>query len=596
MDWRDRFRAGQVKGATLARRNPRRGVVISDRDGNDEAYAWDADHGGLRRLTDAGTAVLEATVSPDGASIVYLRDETGSEFGHLHRVPFEGGDATDLTPDLEPYAAYGVKASDALVAAASASIDEQHLLAIVDGNVRRWPQRELISRILVPDEATFVVIAEPMDGLYNRTIVRATGDGSEVARLDYSLPGAIHGSSVAVAVHRDGWLRPAIWSPGDEPTLLDVDMLGDVVPTDWSADGRTILLFQLHRAGGALLLYDTESGTSTELHRPTGTPDPYGDPFLIGNDAAAVVWSDAEHPWSLVRLDRETSTTLVRVSERERYPGAAWTEVTFRSSGGAEIHGWLLTPPGEGPWPTILYSHGGPTAVAIPSFHPLNQAWVDNGYALLSVNYRGSTSFGDAYREALTGDVGGVDVDDLVAGHRWLVESGIADPDLIILNGYSYGGYLALQCMGMHPELWAGGIAGAPVADWVVSGEDQNAMLDAYDIALFGTDKVEGRDARIKASPRTYVDRFAAPVLITTPEHDTRTPIRPIRLFVDDMRAAGKEVELEVVSGGHAGIGKEHWVAIVEPWLAFAERIVEGRRRDREGSASARGEVRDRVR
>ena len=65
-------------------------------------------------------------------------------------------------------------------------------------------------------------------------------------------------------------------------------------------------------------------------------------------------------------------------------------------------------------------------------------------------------------------------------------------------------------------------------------------MLDAYDIALFGSDKEEGREARVIASPRTYVDRFAAPVLITTLESDTRTPIRPIRLFVDDMRAAWK--------------------------------------------------------
>jgi acetyl esterase/lipase len=588
MDWRDRFRAGQVLGAAIARRDPGRGLVLSDRDGNEEAFAWHAVTGELRRLTDAGTAVLEAAVSPDGASIVYLRDETGSEFGHLHRVPFEGGEATDLTPDLEPYAAYGVKVSDGIVAASSAGIDDQQLLAIVDGEVRRWPQRELISHILVPDAGSFVVIAEPMDGLYNRTIVRSVADGSEVARLDYSLPGAIHGSSVAVAVHRDGWLRPAIWKPGGEPALLAVDMPGDVVPTDWSPDGRTILLFQLHRAGGGLFLYDTESRSTTALHRPAGTPDPYGDPFLIGDDAAGVVWSDAEHPWSLVRLDHSSSTTLASVSEHERYPGAAWKDVSFPSSGGAEVHGWLLTPPGDGPWPTILYSHGGPTAVAIPSFHPLNQAWVDNGYALLSVNYRGSMTFGDPYREALTGDVGGVDVDDMVAGHRWLVESGIADPDLVILNGYSYGGYLTLQCMGTHPELWAGGIAGAPVADWVVSGEDQNAMLDAYDIALFGTGKEEGREARVTASPRTYVDRFAAPVLITTPEHDTRTPIRPIRLFVDDMRAAGKEVELEVVAGGHAGIGKEHWVAMVESWLSFAERIVE---RQRTESVVASGRI-----
>ena len=106
--------------------------------------------------------------------------------------------------------------------------------------------------------------------------------------------------------------------------------------------------------------------------------------------------------------------------------------------------------------------------------------------------------------EAFGVRIGGVDVDDLVAARHWLVGSRIADPDLVILNGYSYGGYLTLQCMGTHPELWAGGIAGAPVADWVVGGEDQNAMLDAYDLALFGTDKETGHNATWLAIGNNY--------------------------------------------------------------------------------------------
>ena len=334
--------SGAGPGAAIARRNPGRGLVLSDRDGNEEAYAWDADTGELRRLTDAGTAVLEATASPDGASIVYLHDETGSEL----RAPATGAVRRGRCdrPDAGPGAICRLRREGERRdrrGGLGFDIEDQHLLAIVDGEVRRWPQRALISGILVPDEGSFVVIAEPMDGLYNRTIVRSVTDGSEVARLDYSLPGAIHESSVAVAVHRDGWLRPAIWKPGGEPAALDVDMPGDVVPTDWSPDGCTILLFQLHRAGMA------GSSSTTRSRAPPlscigrmGTPDPYGDPFLIGDEAAGVVWSDAEHPWSLIRLDRESSTTLVSVSPHERYPGAAWKEVAFPSTDDAEIHGW----------------------------------------------------------------------------------------------------------------------------------------------------------------------------------------------------------------------------------------------------------------
>ena len=98
MDWRDRFRAGQVLGAAIARRNPGRGLVLSDRDGNEEAYAWDAVTGELRRLTDAGTAVLEAAASPDGASIVYLRDGFSYELKELVDLDLKGL----LTFECEP--------------------------------------------------------------------------------------------------------------------------------------------------------------------------------------------------------------------------------------------------------------------------------------------------------------------------------------------------------------------------------------------------------------------------------------------------------------------------------------------------------------
>jgi dipeptidyl aminopeptidase/acylaminoacyl peptidase len=345
------------------------------------------------------------------------------------------------------------------------------------------------------------------------------------------------------------------------------------VPTDWLSDGSTVLLFQLHRGTGALWLHDVESGVTTPLHTPPGAPLSWGRPFLLGRGAAASIWSSAEMPWSVVRMTRDGSDVLLGPAGGSHYPGAAWTEVTFPSTEGFECQGWLLRPSGDGPWPAIVSAHGGPTAVVSPGFSAIGQAWADHGYAFLTVNYRGSTTFGDAYREALTGRVGEVDVDDLVAARRWLVESGVARPDLVILNGWSWGGYLTLQTMGTNPGLWAAGIAGAPVADWAIATEDQQAGLDAYDRALFGTDIGADPESRLRASPRTHVARFDAPVLITTPREDSRTPIRQIEAFVDDMRAAGKEIRLDVVAGGHAGMGPDHWIGIMESWLNFAGEV-----------------------
>ncbi len=529
----------------------------------------------LRRLTTTSTAVLEAAIDPDGSSIVYLHDESGSELGHLRRVPFEGGDGVDLTPSLSPYAAAFIDASDGLISAVAAETERQHLLVIADGVLRLMPQRDLVEALVPADDGSYVAAAEPMDGLITRTIVRSVADGSEIGRLDRSRPGASHGARLAVGVHTDGWLRPAIWTPGEEPRPIPIEAPGDVVPTDWLADGSTILLFQLHRGVGALWLHDLETGRTAPLARPSGAPLPWGRPFLLGRDVAASIWSSAEMPWSVVRVTRDGSDVLLAPAGGSRFPGAAWTEVTFASSEESECQGWLLRPGGDGPWPAVVSAHGGPTAVVSPGFSAIGQAWVEHGYAFLTVNYRGSTTFGDAYREALTGRVGEVDVDDLVAARRWLVESGIARPNFVILNGWSWGGYLTLQTMGTNPGLWAAGIAGAPLADWAIATEDQQAGLDAYDRALFGTDLSEDPESRVRASPRTHVARFDAPVLITTPREDSRTPIRQIEAFADDMRAAGKEVRLDVVAGGHAGVGPAHWIGIMESWLAFADEVRE---------------------
>ncbi len=473
--------------------------------------------------------------------------------------------------------AYEIRATAEVVTAIAAFEDGQKLLAVRGGDCHVWPQDGTPISVAISDDGSQIAIGEPMDGLIGRTVVRSLADGAEVARLDRSVPWAANGDDFAVALHKDGWLRPGIWTPGEPPRELVVDIPGDVVPAGWSADGRTMLLFQQHRSRGGLYLLDVASGAVDDAARPGRRSFSLESRPELHGDAATAVWSDARMPWSAVEIDRDGSRTLLSASSRATYPGAEWREVTFPSADGTEIQAWLLSPEGDGPWPAIVYSHGGPTAVAGPTFDPICQAWVDNGFALLTVNYRGSSTFGDAYREALTGDVGGVDVADLVAGHRWLVDSGVARPDLILVNGYSWGGFLTLQCMATHPDLWAAGIAGAPVADWILASEDQNASLDAYDVALFGPDSPETRALKVRASPRTYVQDFAAPVLISTPESDSRTPLRPTQAFVDDMRAAGKDVTLELLKGGHSGVGPEQWIEMMESWIEFAGRVVASR-------------------
>ena len=86
---------------------------------------------------------------------------------------------------------------------------------------------------------------------------------------------------------------------------------------------------------------------------------------------------------------------------------------------------------GRGTIPTILYTHGGPESVQTEEFSPEAQAWLDNGFAWFSINYRGSTTFGRAFQQQIWGNLGHWELEDMVAARDWLVREGIAHPDQI---------------------------------------------------------------------------------------------------------------------------------------------------------------------
>ena len=211
--------------------------------------------------------------------------------------------------------------------------------------------------------------------------------------------------------------------------------------------------------------------------------------------------------------------------------------MSFPSTDGTPLQAWLGVPDGEPPYPVVLETHGGPTAATSSNFHPAAQAFLDEGFAVLSLNYRGSTTFGREFEQAIWGRLGELEIEDMAAAHRWLDRLGIAIPDRILLTGWSYGGYLTLLGLGRQPELWAGGMAGVAIADWAMNYEDSSDLLRAYERMLFGGDPDDRGDAMRSGSPMTYVDAVRAPVLIIQGRNDTRTPARSVERYVERLRS-----------------------------------------------------------
>jgi dipeptidyl aminopeptidase/acylaminoacyl peptidase len=195
----------------------------------------------------------------------------------------------------------------------------------------------------------------------------------------------------------------------------------------------------------------------------------------------------------------------------------------------------------------------------------------------LTINYRGSTTFGKEFEKKINGDLGHWEVEDMVAARNWLVKNKIAYPDQILLTGWSYGGYLTLQAIGVHPELWAGGMGGVVVADWITQYEDESESLRGYDIALFGGTPSQKRDIYVRASPITYVKNLAAPVLIIQGKNDTRDPPRQVELYEAKAQANGKNVRVEWFETGHAATNTLLSIAHQELMLKWAYNVLKTR-------------------
>ena len=242
----------------------------------------------------------------------------------------------------------------------------------------------------------------------------------------------------------------------------------------------------------------------------------------------------------------------------------------YSASPGPAVRGTLTVKPFPGPLPLVIDVHGGPTAHDTDAFRAYPAAWVDHGYAIVQVNYRGSTGYGSAWRDALEARVGHVELEDVVAVRDHLVATGIADGERAVLAGASWGGFLTLLGLGAFPDRWAVGLAGVPVADYVAAYEDEMEGLKAFDRSLFGGSPTDVPEKYADSSPLTYVGAVRAPVLILAGENDPRCPIRQIENYVAALAERGTPYEVYRYDAGHGSLVDDERVRQMRAELAFA--------------------------
>jgi dipeptidyl aminopeptidase/acylaminoacyl peptidase len=524
--------------------------------------------------------------------VYFLRDDRGNEVGHYHRIPFEGGDPEDVTPDLPPYASFGfLQSRDGSVQGFMAAGQDGFKAYVLEngaaprviyqtGRIAFGPQfsadgkiavfhstdhsHTMDTHLVVVDVKTGEVIAECWDG---------AGTSSQATAFS-PIPGdyRLLGSSSTT-----GFGRPWIWDPlNGERRYLKLDGIpGENSPWDWSRDARRVLFNQLFQAEYQLHIYNLDEDSVVKLNHPHGVVGGYfGGEFTEENEIL-LTWQDPSHPSRLIALDGETGEqTRVVLQAGEVPAGRGWRSVKYTSENGREIQGWLAVPEGDGPFPTILHTHGGPTAVMTTYFAPECQAFLDHGFAFLTINYHGSTTFGKNFERSIQGNLGDLEVQDMAAAYHWLVEEGIAIPDSVLLTGGSYGGYLTLQALGRRPELWAGGMAVVAIADWVLMYEDQADTLRGVQRALFGGTPEEKPDAHRASSPITYVEQVRAPVLVIQGKNDTRCPSRQLEAYAEKLKSLGGDIDVHWFDAGHGSLAQEEQIEHTERKLRFAYRVL----------------------
>ena len=496
---------------------------------------------------------MEGTLDPQGEQVWWFDDTDGDEFGRWMVEPFGGGDRREAAPELGRAYGAGLEVGRSM-AVIGRSTEQGSSIHVVsgEGNAREIYANEEQSWLGgLSDDEQLVCFHHSEHGdsrhadlrVVDRVgaIVAELSDGPGLGLHSAGFPPVAGDDRVLVLHEREDLKRPLIWWPRTgETRTFELELPGDV-EASWYPDGSAVLFVHEHAGRSDLYRLDVASERLEQLPTQPGTI------AVAGARPDGEVW----YQWSDSATSpqiRSTSSGLVL-----RPPGdAAPQGIRYSDLWVGDVHALVVEPAAPRPHPTIFAIHGGPEAHDRDTFSPPIQAYVDHGLAVVQVNYRGSTGYGRAWRDALTGNPGLTELHDIDAVWRRVVDEGIADPERVAISGASWGGYLTLLAIGRHPDRWAAAVAGVPVADYVAAFEDEAPSLQAMDRGLFGGGPEEYPELYRERSPITYVDRVKTPLMVLAGENDSRCPIRQIDNYLASMRERGLDPEVYRYDTGHA--------------------------------------------
>lgn len=234
----------------------------------------------------------------------------------------------------------------------------------------------------------------------------------------------------------------------------------------------------------------------------------------------------------------------------------------WKSNDGTEIEGWLLYPygydPKKGPYPMVVYSHGGPHAADGYSFDFKLQYFAANGYFVLDTNFRSSTGYGDAFKWATWGAWGNKDGQDVISGVDYVLKNYPVDPKRLTATGHSYGGFMTNWLITAYPDRFAAAATGAGISNWT-SDYGNADIYRTKETEFFGTPwSEEGLQHMIAQSPLMHAGKVRTPTLFVDGEADQRVPYEEGEQMYFALRRQGVPAKMIQYAGQPHGISG-HW-------------------------------------
>lgn len=271
-----------------------------------------------------------------------------------------------------------------------------------------------------------------------------------------------------------------------------------------------------------------------------------------------------DHPDQIFLFDAVGKTLSMITATYAALDGEVFAQkepFQYSSGDGLRINGYLTVPKGatKQSMPLIVLPHGGPFARDDQSFDWWSFFYAARGYLVYQPNFRGSTGYGSAFKEAGHGEWGRKMQDDISEGVRQLIADGVADPDRICIVGASYGGYAALAGATLTPDIYSCVVSVSGISNilQLLADEGGRDGDDDYWTKRIGS-RFSNDDALRSVSPLYNAEKVTAPILLIHAEDDTVVPMGQSRRMRNALRDRGKEHEFVVLKG------EDHWLSTGE--------------------------------